>query len=145
MYLRLVTFTKTLPQMSFHLFFCYFFRSGARLVTLLTAGALTDLQLPTTASNVFTTVARLGGVGRVLPQTKILTTPVIRRYVSASNGVRLSIMLLGTSQIFHASHRIRSHCSAGVSCHWAKYLYTKCAEILSLSRFSDHSSYGSHF
>ena len=70
----------------------------------------------------------------------ILPINQIRSYVSASNGVRLSIMLLGTSQIFHASHRIRSHCSAVVSCHWAKYLYTKCAEILSRSRFSDHSS-----
>ena len=45
-------------------------------MTLLTAGALTDPQLPATASNVCTTDARLGGVGRVPPQTKILATPV---------------------------------------------------------------------
>ena len=34
---------------------------------LLTAGALTDPQLPTRASNVYTTDARLGGIGRVAP------------------------------------------------------------------------------
>ena len=68
MYLRLTTFTKTLPQMSFHLYFLLFlFRSGAPPMTLLTAGALTDPRLPATASNVCTTDARLGGVGRVPP------------------------------------------------------------------------------
>ena len=36
-------------------------------MTLLTVGALTDPQLPATASNVCTTDARLGGVGRVPP------------------------------------------------------------------------------
>ena len=46
-------------------------------MTLLTAGALTDPRLPATASNVCTTDARLGGVGRVAPQTKILATPVL--------------------------------------------------------------------
>ena len=51
MYLRLKTFTKTLPQMSFHQL-CF-----THSVTLLTAGALTDPQLPTTASNVCTTEA----------------------------------------------------------------------------------------
>ena len=44
MYLRLTTFTKTLPQMSFHLHFVAFFRSGAPSMTLLTAGALTAIQ-----------------------------------------------------------------------------------------------------
>ena len=54
--------------MSFQLFFAIFFRSGARLITLLTVGALTDLQLPATASNVCTTDAiKAGGVGRVPP------------------------------------------------------------------------------
>ena len=70
MYLRLTTFTKTLPQMSFHLIVCFFFRSGAPLITLPTAGVLTDLQLPATASNVCTTDARLGGIGRVPPPNK---------------------------------------------------------------------------
>ena len=67
MYLRrLTTFTKTLPQISFHLYFLLFlFRSGAPPMTLLTAGALTDPRLPATASNVCTTDARLGGVGPV--------------------------------------------------------------------------------
>ena len=80
MYLRLTTFTKTLPQMPFHLCFAIFFRSVARLITLLTAGGLTDLQLPATALNMCTTDARLGGVGRMPPppQTKILATPVAR-------------------------------------------------------------------
>ena len=41
-------------------------------MTLLTAGALTDPQLPATASNVFTT-----DVGWPPSQTKILTTPVV--------------------------------------------------------------------
>ncbi len=36
-------------------------------MALLTAGALTDPRLPATASNVCTTDARLGGVGRVPP------------------------------------------------------------------------------
>ena len=44
-------------------------------MTLLTAGALTDPQLPAIASNVYTTDARPGGVDRV-PQTKSLATPV---------------------------------------------------------------------
>ena len=70
MYLRLTTFTKTLPQMSFHLYFLLFLcRSGAPPMTLLTAGALTDPRLPATASNVCTTDARLGGVGRVPPKS----------------------------------------------------------------------------
>ena len=65
MYLRLTTFSK---QMSFHLYFLLFlFRSGAPPRTLLTAGALTYPRLPATASNVCTTDARLGGVGRCPP------------------------------------------------------------------------------
>ena len=68
MYLRLTTVTKTLPQMSFHIYSLLFlFRSGAPPMTLLTAGALTDPQLPVTASNVCTTDARMGGVGQVAP------------------------------------------------------------------------------
>ena len=59
---------KNLPQMSFHRYFLLFlFRSGAPLMTLLTAGALTDAQLPATGSNVCTTDARLGGVCQVPP------------------------------------------------------------------------------
>ena len=47
-------------------------------MTLLIAGSLTDPQPPATASNVCTTDARLGGVGRVPPpKTKILVTPVL--------------------------------------------------------------------
>ena len=46
-------------------FLLFLFRSGAPPMTLLTAGALTDPRLPATASNVCTTDARLGGVGRV--------------------------------------------------------------------------------
>ena len=51
-----------------------FFRSGAPPMTLPTAGALTDTQLPATASNVSTTGARLGGVSRVPPPKKNLVT-----------------------------------------------------------------------
>ena len=68
MYLRLTTFTKTLPKMSFHpYFFAIFSRSGAPPTTLLPDGALTYPQLPATVSNVCTTDARQGGVGRVPP------------------------------------------------------------------------------
>ena len=72
MYLRLTTFTKTLLQCHFTYIFCYFISLWGSIMTLLAAGALTDPQLPATASNVCTTDARLGGVG----QTKILATPV---------------------------------------------------------------------
>ena len=69
LYLRLTTFTKTLPHISFHLHFLLFlFCSGAPPMTLLTARALTDPRLPATDSNVLmTTDARLDGVGRVPP------------------------------------------------------------------------------
>ena len=60
MYLRLTfIIKKTSPKCHF----TYFFHSVAPLITLLTAGALTDLQLPATASNVCMTDARLGGNG----------------------------------------------------------------------------------
>ena len=45
-------------------------------MTLLNDGALTDPQLPATASHLYMTDARLGDVGRVLPPTKILATLV---------------------------------------------------------------------
>ena len=64
--------TKTLPQMSLHLYILsyFYFALGHPPMTLLTAGALTDPQLPAIASNVCTTDARLGGVGRVLLPNK---------------------------------------------------------------------------
>ena len=68
MYLRLTTFTKTLPQRSFPLKQFYF--SALTPMTLLTAGALTDPHLPATASIVCTTDVRLGGVGWVPPPNK---------------------------------------------------------------------------
>ena len=68
MYLRLTTFTKSLPKMSFHpYFFAIFSRSGAPPTTLLPDGALTYPQLPATVSNGCTTDERQGGVGRVPP------------------------------------------------------------------------------
>ena len=71
MYLRLTTFTKTLPpNVISPKRNCVFFRSGAPPMTLLTAGALTDPHLPATASNVCTTDVRLGGVGRVARPNK---------------------------------------------------------------------------
>ena len=39
-------------------------------MTLLNDGALTDPQLPATASHLYTTDAKLGDVGRVLPPNK---------------------------------------------------------------------------
>ena len=66
MYLRLTTFTKTLPKRHFtYLCLLFLFFSGAPPMTVLTAGALT-------ASNVWTTDAWQGA-----PQTKILASLVI--------------------------------------------------------------------
>ena len=68
--------------MSFHPYlFDISSRSGAPPTTLLPDGALTYPQLPATVSNVCTTDARLGGVGRVPPPhpTKILATPVAQQ------------------------------------------------------------------
>ena len=70
MYLRLTPFTKTFPQMSFHLYFVAIFISlwgSTHDSADCWTGALTDPRLPATASNVCTTDARLGGVGRVPP------------------------------------------------------------------------------
>ena len=80
MYLRLTTFTKTLPPMSVDLIFLLFlFRSGGLLTALLTAGALTELpdpQLPATASNV-SDWYKAGWCRPDAPlQTKILATPM---------------------------------------------------------------------
>ena len=61
-------------------------------MTRLTAGALTDPQLPATASHVCTTDARLGGVGRVPPQTKTLAMPVVS---AGEFGIMVRIMVLG--------------------------------------------------
>ena len=69
--------------MSFHLYFLLLlFRSGAPPMTLLATGLLTDPQLPTTASNVCMTDARLDGVCWVAPQTNIMATPV--KHVTAA-------------------------------------------------------------
>ena len=62
MNLRLTTFTKTVPQMQFHIYvLLFYFALGLHApMTLLTDGALIYPQLPATGSNVFTTDARLG-------------------------------------------------------------------------------------
>ena len=65
------------PYVISPIFFAIFISLWAPPMTLLTAGALTDPQLPATALNVCTTYARLGGVGRVpRSSSKSLTTPV---------------------------------------------------------------------
>ena len=78
MYLRLKNIYKNPPQKYHVTYLLLFVRSWAPLITLLIAGALTDIQQPATASNVCTTDARLGGVGRVppSPNKKILATPM---------------------------------------------------------------------
>ena len=74
MYLRLTTFTKTLPQMSFHLF-CLLWGSNHNSDDCWSAHRSPAAR--ETASNVCTADARLGGVGRVPPpQSKILAMPV---------------------------------------------------------------------
>ena len=56
--------------------FCYFYSPWGSTLTLLTAGSLTNPQLPATASNVCATNAWLDGVSRVPPPpTIILATP----------------------------------------------------------------------
>ena len=78
MYLRLKNIYKNPPQKYHVTYLLLFVRSWAPLITLLIAGALTDIQQPAAASNVCTTDARLGGVGRVPPSSnkKILATPM---------------------------------------------------------------------
>ena len=55
------------PNVISPIFLLFLFLSDAPPSTLLTAEALTDPQLPTTASNVCTADAKLGGVGQVTP------------------------------------------------------------------------------
>ena len=92
MYLRLTTFTKPSPKCHFtYIFLLFLFCSETPPMTLLTARALTDPRLPATASNVCTTDARLGGVGRVPPPKqkswlrRWLTTLETRRLRGESN------------------------------------------------------------
>ena len=62
---------KTSPKCHFtYNVVLFLFRSGAPPMTLLNDGALTDPQLPATASHWYTTDARLGGAGRVPPPNK---------------------------------------------------------------------------
>ena len=69
MYLRLTTFTKKPPpNVISPIFFAIFISLCGS--THDSAGAFTDPRLPATASNVCTTDARLGGVGRVAPSNK---------------------------------------------------------------------------
>ena len=85
--------------------FAIFISLWAPPMTLLTAGALTDPRLPATASNVCTTDARLGGVGRVPPQTKTLATPVTSR----------TFFL----QLAHDSHILRSQVGRNLVVTWS--------------------------
>ena len=61
MYFRLTTLKVPPPNVISPIFFGNFFSLWALPMILLTAGALTDPQLPARASNVYTTDARLGG------------------------------------------------------------------------------------
>ena len=123
MYFRLTTL-KIPPQMSFHQhFFAILFRSAPPMI-LLTAGTLTDPQLPARASNVCKAgwhrpggigrvastgwhqpggigrVAsggwhRPGGIGRVTPpQTKILATPVLSYKLLMKSPYSLHLLFL---------------------------------------------------
>ena len=56
---------NTSPKCYFTYIFLQFFSLSAPPMILLTAGAPTDPQLPARASNVYTTDARMGGIGRV--------------------------------------------------------------------------------
>ena len=91
--LRMTTFTKTLPHMSFHLnFFAIFISLSGSTHDSVDWWSAHRPQLPATASNVCTTDAWLGGDGRVTPQTKILATPV-----------RLCIYLLIKTYLYRVS------------------------------------------
>ena len=83
MFLRLTTFTKTLPQMSFHLYFCYFyFALGLHpwLCWLLDRSQILGCprQLQTYARLMQGWVAS-AGCPPPPPQTKTLATPVTSR------------------------------------------------------------------
>ena len=65
MYFRLTTIKIPPPNVISPNLFCNFVSLWVPPMILLTAGALTDPQLPASASNVYTTDARLGGIGRV--------------------------------------------------------------------------------
>ena len=65
MYFRLTTLKIPPPNVILPILFCNFFSIWAPPMIILTAGALTDPQLSARASNVYTTDARLGGIGRV--------------------------------------------------------------------------------
>ena len=65
MYFRLTTLKIPPPNVISHKKNCNCFRLWAPPMILLTAGALTDPQLPAKASNVYTTDARPGGIDQV--------------------------------------------------------------------------------
>ena len=65
MYFRLTTLKIPPPNVISPISFCNFVSLWAPPMVPLTAGALTDPQLPARASNVYTTDARLDGIGRV--------------------------------------------------------------------------------
>ena len=65
LYFRLTTLKIPPPNVISPIFVCNLFSLWAPHMILLTAGALTDPQLPARASNVYTTDARLGGICRV--------------------------------------------------------------------------------
>ena len=65
MYFRLTTLNIPPPNSISPIFVCNFFSLWAPPIILLAVGALTDPQLPAKASTVYTTDARLGGIGRV--------------------------------------------------------------------------------
>ena len=71
MYLRLTTFTKTLPQMSFHLyFFAIFISLWGSTHDSADCRSAHRPKLPAAASNMCTADVRLGGNGRVAPKQK---------------------------------------------------------------------------
>ena len=77
MYLRLTTFTLTLPKSNFTYIFAIFFRSGAPPMTQLTAGALAALAAARDSFNRVHNWCKAGWRRPGSPlQTKILATPV---------------------------------------------------------------------
>ena len=85
-------------------FLLFLFCSGAPPTTLLTDAAITDPQLPVTASNVCTTDARLGGVGQVPPPNK--NTGYAGGNAACRRGNHVARRLRGIPY-YHYSHRLR--------------------------------------
>ena len=123
-------FQKPSPKCNFTFFLLFF--SALGLDSLLTAGALTDLQLPATTSNVCTTDARLGGIGRVPP-------PPTNAYVASPS----SACELGSDVLLSVSAVNNSRLAYQLSAEPAMALWWSTADGVSDPSTMRRSGFGS--